>query len=290
MIYKVRIPGGTLRAAAALLAASACFADESPAPGGPGAGDGPAIATGVPAKRQVEEHYAQKIQRLLGPCFRQPPAVSVDVELDLEAVTRATRTTETSGATETTETIVRTPGAVRRRSVAVALPAEEVGAEGLAPYRKLLERGLSLAEGELELMVLPLRPPELPRPPAAPTLSERVLGLLARHGGDLVWAGAVVLVAGVAGFAGLRALARHSRAAPAPVATPAPVAWVPARPAGEAVFAAAPLAPAPPIPAAAAAPGPRAPAVVEEPLHEMRRLAEEDPARAAEVLRELIEA
>ncbi len=295
----LRAAAGLAGAATALLAAPArAVADDAPQ----AAAEGAAVA-GVPAKRQVEEHYIQKIQRLLAPCFRQPPAVSVDVELDLEAVTRATRTTETTGATETTETIVRTPGAVRRRSVAVALPLEEVGAEGLAPYRKLLERGLSLAEGELELVVLPLRPPEVPRPPAPPALSDRVLGLLSRHGADLVWAGVVVLISGFAGFAVLRALARSSaKVAPAPVSIPvaahAPVAWVPVRPGGEAVLTlpteSAPRAPAVHMPLGplgpSAAPVPAAPRAPEEPLGEMRRLAEEDPALAAEALRELIEA
>src|SRR3990167_2006358 len=57
----------------------------------------------VDLKRAIELHYAAKITTLLAPSFRQSPAVSVEVELDLDSVQRTVE--KTADRERTVETL-----------------------------------------------------------------------------------------------------------------------------------------------------------------------------------------
>jgi flagellar biosynthesis/type III secretory pathway M-ring protein FliF/YscJ len=223
----------------------------------------------VELKTAIERHYAAKVSALLAPCFRQAPAVSVEVDLDLESVQRVV---ERSGDRErTVETVVRTPGAVRRRSIAVAVPAAEVPVGfGPSTWRPLVERGLAFGpEDRLEIVALPFRPE--PAPLVGSDRVERPSALLP-VAGHVLWAG-VALVLGTLLWSALRRFADREplpapelAPAPAPVAAPAPAPAAPV--------------PAPALPAAAARPTP-----MPDPVTAVRRAAERDPARVADALR-----
>ena len=93
-----RVAGvGLLACLAALLAGPAAIAQTPDA-----------LPNAVELKKSIEQHYAAKIIALLAPSFRRTPAVSVEVELDLDTVRRVVE--KTTNETKTTETLLTTPG------------------------------------------------------------------------------------------------------------------------------------------------------------------------------------
>ena len=236
------------------------------------AGSPPTASGPIALKRQVEDYYAGKAGRLLAPSFRRAPVVAVEVQLDGETVERVVR-----GTADATETILRTPGAIRQKSVAVAVPADEWADVDTDTIRRLLLRGCDLAPEELEVFPLAYRPPApvaLPEAPRAPDPEAAWIGLVRAHAGNAVWAAVAIAVAFLGWSLARRALARP----PAPrVPTPfyVPPGTVAPAPTAAPSGAAQPPAVIPPAP----------PARARDLLADLRSLVEADPARAADALR-----
>ncbi len=259
--------------------------------------DGPGVLNGVELKAAIERHYIAKIERLLAPSFTTRPAVSVDVELDLKQVTKST-TSHTAGGGTTVERVVATPGAVIRKTIAVALPMDELPAGmGFESFRHLIVNGCNVINSDrLELVPLTMAAQTAAAGstplPAAPARSgwEEAAPLLG-IGTHVLWA-AVALIVALLGWSVLRQIADRPPAdpilaaqltAPAP-APPAPQPVVVNVPAMQP----APVA-APPRPAHKPAPKPKAAGrgksrPKRDALQDVQARVAHDPVRAADAL------
>jgi hypothetical protein len=249
----------------------------------------------VTLKTAIERHYIAKIERLLAPSFTTLPAVSVDVELDLTRVEKATTSTGPDGR-RIVDSVIGTPGAVVRKAIAVAIPVEELPAGmGFESFRQLIVSGCNVGKSD-RLELLALSPKALTAEagiavPAAPAgtgwdESAPLLGM----GKHVLWA-VVALIVALLGWSVLRQIADRPPATdPMLAAQLAPPAPAPAAPQPVVVNVPAPQAPAP-APRPAAAPNPSGkgkpklkPRPTRDPLQDVQLRIASDPVRAAEAL------